>query len=144
MADSYHIIDGQVVPYSGGRKCNDTDAWRDATPLELQLQEQLAESEHAIAAQASEIEALRAEVEAWRELSDHVRVGACKAIWPDRYVDERIRDVAAALKRAERLAEALRLIESAKDRGFGIDYAQGVAQSALLRDRDYRDWRNHE
>ncbi len=56
----------------------------------------------------AKVEALRAEVEAWRELSDHVRVGACKAIWPDRYVDERIRDVAAALKRAERLAEALR------------------------------------
>jgi hypothetical protein len=34
----------------------------------------------------------------------------------------------------ERLAEALRLIESAKDRGFGIDYARGVAQSAMLRD----------
>jgi len=34
----------------------------------------------------------------------------------------------------ERLREALRLIESAKDRGFGIDYARGVAQSALLRD----------
>ncbi|MFC4624197.1 hypothetical protein ACFO1V_02975 [Daeguia caeni] len=33
-----------------------------------------------------------------------------------------------------RLKEALRLIESAKDRGFGIDYARGVAQSALLRD----------
>ena len=55
----------------------------------------------------AKVEALRAEVEAWRELSDHVRVGACSAIWPDRYVDERIRDVAAALKRAERLAEAL-------------------------------------
>jgi hypothetical protein len=38
--------------------------------------------------------------------------------------------------RAERLAEALRLIESAKDRGFGIDYARGVAQSALLRDQE--------
>src|SRR5690606_3007379 len=84
----------------------------------------------------AKVEKLRAEVEAWRELSDHVRVGACKAIWPDRYVDERIRDVAAALKRAERLAAALRLIESAKDRGFGIDYARGVAQSALLRDQE--------
>ncbi len=60
----------------------------------------------------AKVEALRAEVEAWRELSDHVRVGACKAIWPDRYVDERIRDVAAALKRAERLAEALKEIRS--------------------------------
>src|SRR5690606_19110169 len=37
-----------------------------------------------------------------------------------------------AVRRAERLAEALRLIESAKDRGFGIDYARGVAQSVLL------------
>lgn len=38
--------------------------------------------------------------------------------------------------RAERLAEALRLIESAKDRGFGIDYARGVAQSVLLYDQE--------
>jgi len=68
MADSYHIIDGQVVPYSGGRRCNDTDAWRDATPLELQLQEQLVESEHAIAAKDAEIEALRADAERYRWL----------------------------------------------------------------------------
>ncbi len=34
-------------------------------------------------------------------------------------------------ERADKLEEALRLIESAKDRGFGIDYARGVAQSAL-------------
>lgn len=38
-------------------------------------------------------------------------------------------------QKAERLAEALLMIESAKDRGFGIDYARGVAQSAL-RDHD--------
>jgi DNA-directed RNA polymerase subunit RPC12/RpoP len=31
----------------------------------------------------------------------------------------------------ERLAEALRLIESAQDRGFGIDYARGVARCFL-------------
>src|SRR5690554_1662967 len=66
MADSYHIIDGKVVPFSGGRRCNDTDAWRDATPLELHWQEQLAEAEHTISAQAAEIEALRAEVERLR------------------------------------------------------------------------------
>src|SRR5690606_25262501 len=45
------------------RRCNDTDAWRDATPLELQLQEQLEEYENTIATQSAEIEALRAEVE---------------------------------------------------------------------------------
>jgi len=66
MVDTYHIIDGQVVPYSGGRKCNNTDAWRDATQLELQLQEQLDEYEHIIAAQTAEIEALREEVELLR------------------------------------------------------------------------------
>jgi len=58
MADSYHIIDGKVVPYSGGRKCNDTDAWRDATPLELQLQEQLEEYERTISALQNEVERL--------------------------------------------------------------------------------------
>lgn len=68
MADSYHIIDGQVIPFSGGRRCSDTDAWRDATPLELQLQEQLAEPEHVSAAQAAEIESLRAEVNELREV----------------------------------------------------------------------------
>lgn len=55
-------------------------------------------------------ERLRAEVAAWRELSDHVRVGACAVIWPDRYTDARIRDVAAALKRASRMTEALALL----------------------------------
>src|SRR5690606_4654015 len=63
MADSYHIIDGKVIPFSGGRKCNDTGAWRDATPLELQLQEQLEEYENTIAAQSAEIDAMRKAVE---------------------------------------------------------------------------------
>ena len=91
MADSHHIIDGKVVPYSGGRKCNDTDAWRDATPLELQLQEQLEEYERTTDAQEAEIEALRAEVGETKEV-------AVRAM--------RQRD--AQYNRAERLAEALR------------------------------------
>ena len=49
--------------------------------------------------------------------------------------DPDVLEVNAGEVRAEQLAEALRLIESAKDRGFGIDYARGVAQSAL-RDHD--------
>ena len=53
MADSYHIIDGQVVPFHGGRKDTNTGAWRDATPLELQLQEQLAAAEEALAEAAA-------------------------------------------------------------------------------------------
>lgn len=79
MADSYHIIDGQVVPFNGGRKCNDTNAWRDATPLELQLQEQLAESKHVIVVQAAEIEALRAEVDALRAEVDALREAVVRA-----------------------------------------------------------------
>ena len=78
------------------------------TPNEYGDYVQWEDYERITAAQAAEIERLRAEVEAWRELSDHVRAGACNAIWPDRYTDARTRDVAAALKRAERLAEALR------------------------------------
>lgn len=31
----------QVVPYTSGRKCTDTRAWRDATELELQQQEEI-------------------------------------------------------------------------------------------------------
>lgn len=59
MADSYHIIDGQVVPFHGGRKDTNTGAWRDATPLELQLQEQLAAAEEALAEAAAVLEAAR-------------------------------------------------------------------------------------
>ncbi len=45
MADSYEIVDGQVIPFHGGRRDTNTDTWRDATPLELQLQEQVQELE---------------------------------------------------------------------------------------------------
>lgn len=45
MADSYSIIDGQVVPYSGGRKDTDTTSWRDATELEIEQQEYIARLE---------------------------------------------------------------------------------------------------
>lgn len=98
MADSYLIIDGVVVPYSGGRKCNDTDAWRDATPLELQMQEQLAEHERTIAAQEDEIKALRELVEKLRADRDS---------W-EQQASDRAADWHAEHLRAERLAEALR------------------------------------
>lgn len=47
-----------------------------------------------------------------------------------------IKAAQALVFRAERMEKALRLIESAKDRGFGIDYARGVAQSILLHDQE--------
>jgi hypothetical protein len=31
----------EVIPYTSGRKCTDTRAWRDATELELQQQDQI-------------------------------------------------------------------------------------------------------
>ncbi len=102
MADSYLIIDGVVVPYSGGRKCNDTDAWRDATPLELQMQEQLAEHEHTIATQEDEIKALR-------ELVGKLR--ADRDSW-EQQASDRVADWHAEHLRAERLTEALKEIRS--------------------------------
>lgn len=48
MADSYQIIDDQVVPYSGGRMHTDTTCWRDASELELEQQQRIKELEEAI------------------------------------------------------------------------------------------------
>ena len=76
--------------------------WVDGVPSDRTMlaQQQCAEIaiwtvEYAYSQQA--IDSLRAEVAAWRELSDHVRAGACNAIWPDRYTDARTRDVSASL-----------------------------------------------
>jgi hypothetical protein len=42
MSDTYEINDdNEVIPYTSGRKCNDTRAWRDATNLELQQREDI-------------------------------------------------------------------------------------------------------
>ena len=48
MADSYSLIDGQVVPYHGGRMSTSTDSWRDATELELEQSERIRELEEVI------------------------------------------------------------------------------------------------
>jgi hypothetical protein len=50
MSDTYEINErNQVVPYTAGRKCTDTRAWRDATDLELQQQEQISQLERDLA-----------------------------------------------------------------------------------------------
>lgn len=158
MADSHHIIDGKVVPYSGGRKCNDTDAWRDATPLELQLQEQLEEYEHANAAQAAEIEALRAQLDEQcrlhaigmeRELAliterDRLRGEVERAnCWNERVsvCRDHVADIVdgpcvicaldAAEARAERLAETLRPhIEDLEQSAVVLDQYPAMAPTA--------------
>lgn len=143
MADSYHIIDGKVVPYSGGRKCNDTDAWRDATPLELQLQEQLSEYEYTIAAQEAEIDALRTrledtvrdstnEIEALRAEVERLRTDLMESDEIREKLGHLLTRTAAALKgeppagvwhswhdlpeKAAQLAEALRELEEREQR----------------------------
>ena len=50
MSEAFEINErNQVVPYTSGRKCTDTRAWRDATELELQQQEQIEQLEREIA-----------------------------------------------------------------------------------------------
>jgi len=46
MSTTYEINDrNEVIPYTSGRRCNDTRAWRDATDLELQQREDIARLE---------------------------------------------------------------------------------------------------
>jgi len=50
MSETYEINESnRVVPYTSGRKCTDTRAWRDATELELQQQEQISQLERELA-----------------------------------------------------------------------------------------------
>jgi chromosome segregation ATPase len=48
----------EVIPYTSGRKCTDTRAWRDATELELQQQDQIQNLERELTAARAEIERL--------------------------------------------------------------------------------------
>lgn len=64
MSDTYKINESnQVVRYTSGRKCTDTRAWRDATDLEMQQQEQIEQLEREL------IEA-RKEREQWADECD--------------------------------------------------------------------------
>jgi hypothetical protein len=54
MSNTYEINESnQVIPYTSGRKCNDSRSWRDATDLEIQ--------------QSDEIKALKIEIEVLKE-----------------------------------------------------------------------------
>lgn len=53
MADSYEINEfNEVVPYTAGRRVSDTNAWREATELELEQRDKILRLE-------SEVERLR-------------------------------------------------------------------------------------
>lgn len=122
MADSYHIIDGKVVPYCGGRKCNDTDAWRDATQLELQLQEQLEEHERTIATLQDEVERL-----VWAIEGLQAEVGSERTLKADA-----IHACALANIRAVQLAEALReLVDVFSESGMYDEEVFDKARDAL-------------
>jgi len=62
MSNTYEINEShQVIPYTSGRKCNDSRSWRDATDLELQQKDEIEELK-------IEIEDLKGDLEFRREL----------------------------------------------------------------------------
>ena len=61
-----------------------------------------------------------------RTIARNIDRGAAKGSPSDR-------DLRAARNAVAELIEALKLIESAKERGFGIDYARGVALAAITK-----------
>jgi len=64
MSDTFEINErNQVVPYTSGRKCTDTRAWRDATDLELQQQEQIGQLERELTAMTQRRDELLASLE---------------------------------------------------------------------------------
>jgi hypothetical protein len=70
MSDTYEINESnQVVPYTSGRKCTDTRAWRDATDLELQQQEQIEQLERELTEARQQrdtlVDAAQAVVDRW-------------------------------------------------------------------------------
>jgi molecular chaperone GrpE (heat shock protein) len=66
--NTYEINEfNEVVPYTNGRRCNDTRAWRDATELELQQQEEIEQFKREILELESQIELMQEELENYRD-----------------------------------------------------------------------------
>ncbi len=62
MSDTYEINQfDEVVPYSFGRRSNDTNTYRDATELELQQREEISELTQTIERLENEIDQLKSE-----------------------------------------------------------------------------------
>ena len=100
----------EVIPYTSGRRCSDTRAWRDATELELQQQDAIKSLETELTAVIKERDEARAEMAAIKAmLLDPVEVEL-----------DMIRGNIAIPARPE----------------FGGVYDTGKAMANLIRDRD--------
>ena len=84
----------EVIPYTSGRRCSDTRAWRDATELELQQQDAIKSLETEFATVTKERDEARGQrdslAEALRKLADcdwiitpHDRMDAVREIARD-------------------------------------------------------------
>ena len=63
MSDTYQINDrDEVVPYTAGRKCTDTRAWRDATELELEQRDEIARLEKQVEGLIDALEKYRGQI----------------------------------------------------------------------------------
>tara|TARA_R110000851_G_scaffold190190_6_gene340551 strand:- start:110 stop:352 length:243 start_codon:yes stop_codon:yes gene_type:complete len=67
MSTTYDINEhNEVVPYTDGRRCNDTRAYRDATELELSQRDEIAELEKQVEQLASQLEDMTIKAENYR------------------------------------------------------------------------------
>jgi len=69
MSDAYEINErNEVVPYTAGRRCNDTRSWRDATEMELQQRESIVQLERELASVTEQRDRLAEAVERIEEI----------------------------------------------------------------------------
>lgn len=92
---------GQVVPYTSGRQCVDTRAWRDATDLELAQRDEIAQLEKRV-----------------RELAD----------LRDEAVDANIRQVKLVASMRRRIEAALNALWEVHGNGFGTPMESPIAE----------------
>lgn len=90
MSDTYEINDdNEVIPYTSGRRCNDTRSWRNATDLELQQRDEIVRLESELERKGDE---LREQLAAERALADRLASELSDlwhnySLWCDAYDD---------------------------------------------------------
>jgi septal ring factor EnvC (AmiA/AmiB activator) len=79
MSDTYEINErNEVVPYTAGRRCNDTRSWRDATEMELQQRESIVQLERELTSVTDQRDRLAKEVENLRAAQIHTCHDQCQ------------------------------------------------------------------